>query len=196
MVAFYPANSVGDDIEVYSDDQNRSEQTRVGVLRTLRQQCEKETDDPYLAMSDFVAPLSSGIRDYIGMFACTAGINAEVSIADDVTVQTYCFRVAWGVYRSWSSWGRFLFFSAREKELVEDYKKKNDDYRAIMTEALADRLAEAFAEYVHEEVRKTLWGYAKEESLDTEDLLKIKYEGIRPAPGYPSQVGICLKKKL
>eukprot|EP00180_Rhodochaete_pulchella_P001423 Plantae.Rhodophyta-Rhodochaete_pulchella.ctg2237.p1 GENE.Plantae.Rhodophyta-Rhodochaete_pulchella.ctg2237~~Plantae.Rhodophyta-Rhodochaete_pulchella.ctg2237.p1 ORF type:complete len:1287 (+),score=278.61 Plantae.Rhodophyta-Rhodochaete_pulchella.ctg2237:62-3862(+) len=149
VAAFYPANSVGDDIHIYSDDENRCLDTKIAVLHTLRQQAEKESDDPYLAMSDFIAPLSSGVKDYVGMFAVTAGIGTE--------------------------------------ELIKSYKEALDDYRMIMCEALADRLAEAFAEALHLEVRRDYWGYAAEEELSNEDLLKIRYDGIRPAPGYPSQ---------
>mmetsp|Transcript_3747 Transcript_3747/g.9779 ORF Transcript_3747/g.9779 Transcript_3747/m.9779 type:complete len:1269 (-) Transcript_3747:159-3965(-) len=153
VVAICPANSVGDDIEVYSDDNNRCDATKVGTFHTIRQQLEKvranEEADPFMALSDFIAPKSSGKKDYIGMFAATGGIGASV--------------------------------------LCEKYKAELDDYRMIMVDAIADRLAEAFAEKLHEEVRRTIWGYANEESLDKSDLLKIKYQGIRPAPGYPSQ---------
>lgn len=148
VIGFWPANTVGDDIELYSDDDTRDDSTRLETLHTLRQQAEKEADDAtYLAMSDFVAP--RGIKDYVGMFAVTAGIGAD--------------------------------------ELIASHKKELDDYGAIMSEALADRLAEAFAEYLHEEVRRDHWGYASAETLSAEDLIKIKYQGIRPAPGYPSQ---------
>lgn len=148
VIGFWPANTVGDDIELYSDDEVRDGSTRLETLHTLRQQAEKEAEDAtYLAMSDFVAP--RGTKDYVGMFAVTAGIGAD--------------------------------------ELIESHKKELDDYGAIMSEALADRLAEAFAEYLHEEVRRADWGYASAETLSAEDLIKIKYQGIRPAPGYPSQ---------
>ncbi|GAB0489918.1 hypothetical protein MMPV_001145 [Pyropia vietnamensis] len=148
VIGFWPANTVGDDIELYSDDEVRDDSTRIETLHTLRQQAEKEAEDAtYLAMSDFVAP--KGTKDYVGMFAVTAGIGAD--------------------------------------ELIESHKKELDDYGAIMAEALADRLAEAFAEYLHEEVRREHWGYASAETLSAEDLIKIKYQGIRPAPGYPSQ---------
>eukprot|EP00168_Porphyra_purpurea_P012168 TRINITY_DN3167_c0_g1_i10.p1 TRINITY_DN3167_c0_g1~~TRINITY_DN3167_c0_g1_i10.p1 ORF type:complete len:1184 (+),score=561.79 TRINITY_DN3167_c0_g1_i10:408-3959(+) len=148
VIGFWPANTVGDDIELYLDDEVRDDSTRIETLHTLRQQAEKEADDAtYLAMSDFVAP--KGTKDYVGMFAVTAGIGAD--------------------------------------ELIESHKKDLDDYGAIMSEALADRLAEAFAELLHEEVRRDHWGYASAETLSAEDLIKIKYQGIRPAPGYPSQ---------
>lgn len=146
IATFFPANSVGDDIEVYEDDTR----TQVkGVFYGLRQQAEKEkADDPYLCLSDFIAPKETGLKDYIGQFAV-------------------------GVFGA--------------DELARKYEAALDDYNAIMTKALADRLAEAFAEVLHEEIRKDYWGYAQNEQLDTEDLLKIKYQGIRPAPGYPSQ---------
>jgi len=146
IAGFYPANSVGDDIEVYSDDTRCSTQAK---LHTLRQQAEKDVEEPYLALSDFVAPMGSGVKDYIGMFVCSAGFGLD--------------------------------------ELTAEFKSANDDYSYIMAEALADRLAEALAEVLHQRVRKDLWGYAKHEDLGAAELLKVKYQGIRPAPGYPSQ---------
>jgi 5-methyltetrahydrofolate--homocysteine methyltransferase len=146
IIGFYPANSVGDDIELYADE-NRGEKTH--TFHTLRQQAEKDVDEPYMALSDFIAPKESGVKDYLGMFVATAGIGLD--------------------------------------ELTAEYKAANDDYSYIMAEALADRLAEAFAELMHEQVRKDHWGYAKDEKFDASDLLKVKYQGIRPAPGYPSQ---------
>ncbi|BFZ11644.1 hypothetical protein BsWGS_14683 [Bradybaena similaris] len=145
-IAFYPANSVGDDIEVYGEDG-----TRLATLFGLRQQAQKDTADnsPYLCQSDFVASKESGITDYIGLFACTAGIGTEA----------YC----------------------------REFESQFDDYNSIMVKAIADRLAEAFAEYLHERVRKEYWGYARAETLDASDLHRIKYQGIRPAAGYPSQ---------
>jgi len=146
VVGIYHANAVGDDIEVYTDETRQEVQCK---FCTLRQQAEKENDDPYLAMSDFIAPKDSGVSDYIGMFVASSGFGLD--------------------------------------KLTEKYKAAQDDYSFIMAEALADRLAEAFAEVMHEMVRKELWAYAPSESLSTEDLLKVKYQGIRPAPGYPSQ---------
>lgn len=148
IVGFYPANSVGDDIEVY-EDETRSKV--VAKFHGLRQQAEKdpEAKEPFLSLSDFIAPKETGIPDYVGLFACSAGFGSD--------------------------------------ELVKQFKAQNDDYNAIMVESLADRLAEAFAEKLHEIVRKDLWGYSAGEQLGTEDLIKIKYQGIRPAPGYPSQ---------
>ena len=146
LIGFYPANSVGDDIEIYADE-GRGAKTH--TFHTLRQQAEKDVDEPYMALSDFIAPKSSKVKDYLGMFVATAGIGLD--------------------------------------ELTAEYKAANDDYSYIMAEALADRLAEAFAELMHEQVRKDHWGYAKDEQFNCDDLLKVKYQGIRPAPGYPSQ---------
>ena len=153
VVGFFPANTVGhDDIEVYAPEDDDVRDHPIEVYRTLRQQAEKEDDDaPYLAMSDFIAPKESKIKDYIGMFAV-------------------------GIFGA--------------EDLIKKYKEELDDYRVILCEALADRLAEAFAEKLHEEVRinHDLWGYSHgTEKLSPDDLIKIKYTGIRPAPGYPSQ---------
>jgi len=151
VLAMFAANTVNDDdIELYDGDDERSDATRIGVLHTLRQQLEKEDlEAPYLAMSDFIAPKESGVKDYIGMFAVTAGIGLE--------------------------------------DVIKEAKDQMDDYRVIMLEAIADRFAEAFAEAIHLECRRDYWGFAPDEKLSSEDLLKIKYDGIRPAPGYPSQ---------
>ncbi|EKX44016.1 hypothetical protein GUITHDRAFT_159764 [Guillardia theta CCMP2712] len=155
VVAFYPANAVGDDIEVYEDD-SRSQVK--AVLCTLRQQELREEQSEYLAMSDFIAPKGSGVEDYIGLFAVTAGLGME--------------------------------------KLIASYEEKNDDYGKIMAQALADRLAEAFAEKLHLDVRVKEWGYCPSEGLSPEDLIKVKYEGIRPAPGYPSQPDHTEKKVM
>ena len=148
VVGIFPANSVGDDIEIYDPSQDTNRDKPIETYCTLRQQAEKETDDPFLALSDFVAPKSSGIRDYVGSFA--------VSI-----------------------------FGA--EKYVEKFVAEHDDFKKILLQALADRLAEAYAEYLHAQMRREIWGYAPNESLDTAELLKVKYSGIRPAPGYPSQ---------
>ncbi|MGZ5180907.1 MAG: vitamin B12 dependent-methionine synthase activation domain-containing protein, partial [Ramlibacter sp.] len=148
VLGFWPANSVDDDIELYTDE------SRTQVAMTwygLRQQTEKQAVDgvlrPSRALADFVAP--RGVADdYVGVFAVTAGIGSD----------------------------------AKEQSFLKDY----DDYSAIMLKALADRLAEAFAECLHERVRKDLWGYAPAEQLSLEDLVAEKYQGIRPAPGYPA----------
>lgn len=146
VIGLYPANSVGDDIELYSNDKRKEVAT---TLHTLRQQAEKTNDDPYYALSDLVAPKETGANDYIGCFAVTTGIGIEA--------------------------------------LLEKFAKEHDDYSSIMTKAIADRLAEAFAELMHELVRKEFWGYAKDEDLSNEDIIAEKYHGIRPAPGYPAQ---------
>lgn len=145
VFGFYPANSIGDDIELYSDDQRNHV---LENLYTLRQQAEKAEGLPYFALADFVAPKDSGLNDYVGMFAVTTGAGLD--------------------------------------KIVEEYERNHDDYNSIMAKAIADRLAEAFAEKLHELVRKEFWGYAAEEKLSNEELIKEKYVGIRPAPGYPA----------
>jgi 5-methyltetrahydrofolate--homocysteine methyltransferase len=147
IIAFYPANSIDDDIEIYEDE----ERTRpLGKFFGLRQQLEKfNTGEPHYALGDFVAPKNSGIKDYIGVFAVSAGFGAE--------------------------------------ELAKKFVDNHDDYSSLLVKTIADRLAEAFAEFLHLEVRKEYWGYSKTETLAPEDLFKIKYKGIRPACGYPSQ---------
>ena len=145
VVGIWPANSVGDDIEVYAADGSG---TKLGVFHTLRQQEERE-DSTYYAMSDFIAPKASGKTDYIGAFAVSCGFGCE--------------------------------------EICAELREQNDDYKGIMMEAIADRLAEAFAELIHLKMRTELWGYAADEKLTPEDMLKTKYQGIRPAPGYPTQ---------
>ncbi len=146
IAGLFPANSAGDDIEVYTDESRNGILT---VLHSIRQQGKKSSGKPYLALADFIAPRESGVQDYIGMFAVTAGLGAD--------------------------------------KLISEFEKAGDDYNAIMTKALADRLAEAFAEYLHLEVRTNYWGYAKDENLTKEEIIKEKYVGIRPAPGYPAQ---------
>ncbi|MGW8123136.1 methionine synthase [Roseivirga echinicomitans] len=145
VVGLYPANSVGDDIEVYTDDTRTEIKT---VFRCLRQQGKKGTNIPNISLADFVAPKNSGKADYIGGFAVSGGFGIE--------------------------------------PLIERYQKDHDDYNSIMIKAIADRLAEGFAETMHAIVRKELWGYAKNEALDNESLIKESYQGIRPAPGYPA----------
>ena len=138
----FEANSIGDDIELYENGRP------ISVFRTLRQQTKKAAGAANLALSDFIAPKESGIQDYIGCFAVTAGIGIE--------------------------------------ELVEEFEADHDDYKVIMIKALADRLAEAAAEWLHERIRKEYWEYAPEEDLNNDDLIKESYAGIRPAPGYPA----------
>ncbi|MFP3920786.1 MAG: methionine synthase [Dichotomicrobium sp.] len=155
VVGLWPANAVGDDIAVYTDE-TRSE--RLATLYTLRQQMARDNKRANTALADFVAPEDSGVADYVGGFAVTAGIG-ELAIA-------------------------------------ERFSKANDDYSRIMSQALCDRLAEAFAERMHEMVRKELWGYAPDEALSVEDLIAEKYDGIRPAPGYPAQPDHTEKRTL
>jgi 5-methyltetrahydrofolate--homocysteine methyltransferase len=158
VVALYPANSVVDDIVLYADAQR--EQVAMAWCG-LRQQTEKQEIDgvmrPSRCLSDFVAPKGLG-QDYVGMFAVTAGLNAE----------------------------------KKEQQFIAQH----DDYSAIMFKALADRLAEAFAEAMHLRVRTDLWGYAAQEQLSAEDLIAEKYQGIRPAPGYPACPDHSVKKQM
>jgi 5-methyltetrahydrofolate--homocysteine methyltransferase len=141
---FFPANSVGDDIELYTDELRSQVLT---TFHTLRQQSDKGENQPCYALADFIAPKSSGRADYLGAFAVTAGIGVE----------TLCKR----------------------------FERDHDDYRSIMAKALADRLAEAFAEWLHKKVREE-WGYGQAENLSIEDLIRERYRGIRPAAGYPA----------
>lgn len=141
---FAAASTNDDRVEIYADE---SRSSLVTDLPTLRQQQQKRDVKHYLSLCDFVAPNDSGVRDYVGAFAVTAGIGVE--------------------------------------EMVREFDADNDDYSSILVKILADRLAEAFAEYLHMVVRKEIWGYAPDEELDMEELLAIKYQGIRPAPGYP-----------
>ncbi len=146
VFGLFPANAVdGDDIEIYTDESRTAVRT---TLHQLRQQTEGRDGSPRKSLADFVAPKATGLRDYVGAFAVTAGLGAG--------------------------------------ERVAAFKKDNDDYSAIMVEALADRLAEAFAERLHERVRKEFWAYAPDEHLDNDALIAEKYAGIRPAPGYPA----------
>jgi 5-methyltetrahydrofolate--homocysteine methyltransferase len=143
VYGFFPANAVGDDIELYTE-------TRDNVLdrfHFLRQQANREGSEPCRSLADFIAPKETGLRDSIGAFAVTAGIGL--------------------------------------KEICDGFRAKNDDYNAIMAEAIADRLAEAFAECLHQRVRRE-WGYGCSENLSTAEIIQEKYRGIRPAPGYPA----------
>jgi len=148
VVGLFPANKSedGEDVEVFESEADREAGKPAAKFCMLRQQAEKESEDPYLSQADFIAP--KGYSDHIGFFAVS------------------CFGC---------------------EALVKKFESENDDFSKIMAQALADRFVEAFAEYLHREIRLDLWGYAKDECLDESDLLKIKYEGIRPAPGYPSQ---------
>ena len=144
VYGFFPANAVGDDIELYTDE---SRTTPLDRFHFLRQQASKEGSEPCRSLADFIAPKETGLSDYIGAFAVTSGI---------------CL-----------------------KELCDRFRADNDDYNAIMAEAVADRLAEAFAECLHKRVRDE-WGYGLEEGLSPADLIQEKYRGIRPAAGYPA----------
>ena len=145
VIGLFPANAVGDDIEVYTDE---SRSTVKATLRNLRQQAEHRDGVPNRCLGDFVAPKETGLHDYVGGFAVTTGLGCH--------------------------------------EKVAEFKKNNDDYNAILLESLADRLAEAFAERLHQRVRKEFWGHASDERLSNQDLINEKYAGIRPAPGYPA----------
>jgi 5-methyltetrahydrofolate--homocysteine methyltransferase len=145
VFALYPAAQINaDDIEIYGDDQRRQP---LMIWRNLRQQNHKPEGRANLCLADFVAPKASGLRDWIGAFAVSAGgIEARVA----------------------------------------ELEARGDDYNAIMLKVLADRLAEAFAERLHERVRREFWGYAAEEHLSAAELIAERYRGIRPAPGYPA----------
>jgi len=155
VVGFWPANSVGDDIELYTDE---SRSKVLATLHTLRQQMARDGDKSNLALADFIAPKDSELADYIGGFAVTAGIG--------------------------------------EEDVARRFERANDDYSKIMVKALADRLAEAFAEALHAKVRRELWGYAPGETLSNEALIAEDYAGIRPAPGYPAQPDHTEKRTL
>ncbi len=155
VVGLFPANAVGDDIEVYLDEQRGEAHA---VLHQLRQQGAHRPGVPNRSLADYVAPKETGIKDYVGLFAVTAGVGTQEKIAE--------------------------------------FKEELDDYSGILLESLADRLAEAFAERMHERVRRELWGYARDEHLDIRQLIKEQYHGIRPAPGYPASPDHTEKKTL
>jgi 5-methyltetrahydrofolate--homocysteine methyltransferase len=144
VYGFFPANALGDDVILFSDE---SRTTELGRVHTLRQQWERKGQDVFHALADFVAPVESGRPDYLGAFACTAGHGCD--------------------------------------ELCRRYDRDHDDYSSILAKALADRLAEACAEWLHARVRRE-WGYGRDEALSNEDLIEERYRGIRPAPGYPA----------
>jgi 5-methyltetrahydrofolate--homocysteine methyltransferase len=154
VYGFWPAASQGDDIIVYADDTRGKELNR---FHALRQQWERKGQNAFHSLADFVAPVDSRRKDYLGAFAVTAGIGAD--------------------------------------ELAKKFDSQLDDYNSILTKALADRLAEAFAEYLHVEVRKA-WGFGRTEQLTSENLIEEKYRGIRPAPGYPAQPDHTEKRTL
>jgi len=145
VFGIFPANSVGDDIELFTDIKRSK---LLGVVHTLRQQAAKTNQRPNLALADFIAPKYTKTEDYIGLFVVTAGIGLD--------------------------------------SIVGQYESEHDDYRAIMITTLADRLAEALAERMHERIRKEFWGYDRSEDLTNKELISEKYQGIRPAPGYPA----------
>jgi 5-methyltetrahydrofolate--homocysteine methyltransferase len=146
VIGLFPANAVDDDsIEVYTDESRVDVRLR---LEHLRQQGEHREGIPNRSLADYVAPKESGLRDWVGAFAVTAGLGSA--------------------------------------ERIAEFKERHDDYSAILLESLADRLAEAFAERLHERVRREFWGYATDEALDNDALIKERYQGIRPAPGYPA----------
>ncbi|MFN5081084.1 MAG: methionine synthase [Burkholderiales bacterium] len=155
VIAFLPANSVNETIEVYSDESR----TQVAFhWHNLRQQSAKREGVSNKCLADYIAPKDSGVADYLGMFAVTAGLGME--------------------------------------KMERRFEAEHDDYSSIMLKAIADRLAEAFAECLHERVRKDLWGYAADENLSNEELIKESYRGIRPAPGYPACPGHEVKRPL
>ena len=144
MYGFFPANSEGDDIVLFTDE---TRATELGRVHTLRQQWERKGQNVFHALADFVAPRDSGRADYVGAFACTSGHGCD--------------------------------------ELCSRYDRDHDDYSSIMAKAIADRLAEAFAEWLHAKARRE-WGYGRQEQLSPEELIAEHYRGIRPAPGYPA----------
>lgn len=142
----FPVNTVhDDDIEIYSDDSRTSV---IANLYFLRQQHQKASNQPHVCLADFIAPKSSGIKDYMGAFVVTAGQHCD--------------------------------------EICKEYEQAHDDYSSILVKAIADRLAEAAAEWLHAKVRSDIWGYEKTEYLDNQQLIEESYQGIRPAPGYPA----------
>ena len=146
VAGLWPANADGDDIVVWADETRSTERAR---FHTLRQETQKNTGKPNLALADYIAPIDTGVADWVGGFCVTTGHG--------------------------------------ELEKAAEFERKNDDYDSIMLKALADRLAETFAEALHEKVRKELWGYAADEDYKPEELIREAYRGIRPAPGYPAQ---------
>jgi 5-methyltetrahydrofolate--homocysteine methyltransferase len=145
VIGLFPANSVQDDVEIYTDDRRAAVRT---VVHQLRQQMAKPAGRANLCLADFIAPKDSGLQDHIGAFAVTAGLGIDA--------------------------------------LVAEFEREHDDYHAIMVKALADRLAEALAERMHQLVRAEYWGYSPDEDLENEELIRERYVGIRPAPGYPA----------
>jgi 5-methyltetrahydrofolate--homocysteine methyltransferase len=154
VYALWPANSIGDDVEIYADESRREV---IATFHFLRQQMQKPAGQANHSLADFVAPKETGLADYLGAFAVTAGIGVD--------------------------------------ELAAKFAREHDDYSAITVKALADRLAEAFAEYLHHQARID-WGYGRDENLSTEELIRERYRGIRPAAGYPASPDHTEKKTL
>jgi 5-methyltetrahydrofolate--homocysteine methyltransferase len=154
VYGFFPAASVGEDIEIYTDETRKKILT---TFHTLRQQMDKPEDQPNYALADFIAPKDSGRRDYLGAFALTTGLGVD--------------------------------------EIARQFEADHDDYNSILTKALADRLAEASAEWLHLQAR-IAWGFGRDERLSNEELIKEHYRGIRPAPGYPAQPDHTEKRPL
>jgi len=146
VIGIFPANTINDDdVELYANDDRTEVRT---VFHFLRQQMSRRREAPNHCLADYIAPKETGVEDYIGAFAVTAGIGIE--------------------------------------DKVEEFEADHDDYNSILLKALADRLAEAFAERMHERVRKEFWGFAAAENLSNNEMIKEEYRGIRPAPGYPA----------
>ena len=156
MVGLFPANAVGDDVELYADESRDAGAAARSISCASRRA--SPPGQPHECLADYVAPKASGVRDYFGAFAVTAGIGIEQHVAR--------------------------------------FEREHDDYSAIMLKALADRFAEAAAEHFHERVRRELWGYAADETLTNEQLVREEYRGIRPAPGYPACPDHTEKRKL
>jgi 5-methyltetrahydrofolate--homocysteine methyltransferase len=156
VVGFWPANSDGDDLVLFTDEGRTAERARLFSLR--QQMVRNRSGRNHIALADFTAPIDTGLHDFVGGFAVTAGLG--------------------------------------EDEVADRFGRAGDDYSKILSQALADRLAEAFAEYLHERVRRELWGYASDETLNTRELIGEAYQGIRPAPGYPAQPDHTEKQTL
>ena len=155
VYGLFRANEENGSIFLYKDDDRKE---IIGKFETLRQQVKKREGQPNRSLGDFIAPVSSGIPDYMGAFVVTAGIGLE--------------------------------------KILRRFEADQDDYRVIMAKAVTDRLAESFAEWLHEKVRREFWGFAKDENLTNEELIREKYQGIRPAPGYPSQPDHTEKREV
>jgi 5-methyltetrahydrofolate--homocysteine methyltransferase len=155
VFGLYPAASEGDDIFLYEDESRSNISEKLLFLRQQRAKAEGRSNR---CLADYVAPTDSGLKDYVGLFAVTTGLDIE--------------------------------------KKLEEFEAAHDDYQSILLKALADRLAEAFAEHLHERVRKEFWGYANAESLDRQELIKESYRGIRPAPGYPACPDHSEKEKI